>query len=116
MVLDTFAVGYVEAMNSEERTADIVWVADAFVFEAPEPTDDIESFLAEAEGLPPYITELKWREDWNDSDFLSEGTPPEVSIADGGASYFENHYNKYYADAINKFIELERKIGEEGTK
>ena len=42
-------------MNSEERTADIVWVADAFVFEAPEPTDDIE-FLAEAEGLPPYIT------------------------------------------------------------
>ena len=32
MVLDTFAVGYVEAMNSEERTADIVWVADAFVF------------------------------------------------------------------------------------
>ena len=116
MVLDTFAVGYVEAMNSEERTADIVWVADAFVFEAPE--DDIESFLAEAEGLPPYITELKWREDWNDSDFLSEGTPPEVSIADGGASYFENHYNKYYADAINKFIELEKgKIGrKEGTK
>ena len=66
MVLDTLAVGYVEAMNSEERTADVVWIADAFVFEASE--NDNERFLANADGKerPPHVMELKWREDWDD--------------------------------------------------
>ena len=41
-------------------------------------------------------------------DFLSEGTPRQVSIDDGGASYFDNHYNKYYANTMNKLLELEK--------
>ncbi|CAL6409833.1 unnamed protein product [Bathycoccus prasinos] len=112
-VLDTFAVGYVEATNSEERTADVVWIADAFVFEASE--NDNERFLANAEGKerPPHVMELKWREDWDDDDFSSEGNPPQVSIDDGGASYFDNHYNKYYANTMRKLLELKkRKTGE----
>ena len=59
----------------EERTADVVWIADAFVFEASE--NDNERFLANAEGKerPPHVMELKWREDWDDDDFSSEGKP-----------------------------------------
>jgi ubiquitin-protein ligase len=114
-VLNTFAVGYVEVMNSEERTADVVWIADLFVLEASE--DDDKRFL-HTQGknrLPDIPTELRWREGWDDSDFSSERKPSEVCIDDGGAASFDNHYNKYYADTMDKLIDREkRSSGENG--
>ena len=108
-VLNTFAVGYVEVMNSEERTADVVWIADLFVLEASE--DDAKRFL-HTQGknrLPDIPTELRWREGWDDSDFSSERKPSEVCIDDGGAASFDNHYNKYYADTMDKLIGREKR-------
>ena len=117
-VLNTFAVGYVEVMNSEERTADVVWIADLFVLEASE--DDVKKFVHTQgkNGLPDIPTELRWREGWDDSDFSSERKPSEVCIDDGGAASFHNHYNKYYADTMDKLIDREKRssVKNEGIK